>query len=71
MECYNLGMSVLIQLTRNVFILLAKHWERLQKKLDKVLCLIFIHYTGWVPLPCDCTDGEENKVHTVKNEKAH
>eukprot|EP00956_Cyclotella_meneghiniana_P043337 scaffold265196_cov109-Cyclotella_meneghiniana.AAC.1 len=42
--------------------------------MDKVLCVMFIHYAGWIPAPCDCTDGEENKVHddnAVERQSSH
>ena len=26
-------------------------------RMDKALCVTFIHYTGWVPPHCDCTRG--------------
>eukprot|EP00956_Cyclotella_meneghiniana_P027469 scaffold61595_cov38-Cyclotella_meneghiniana.AAC.3 len=43
-------------------------------QMDKVLCVMFIHYAGWIPAPCDCTDGEtKNKMHdyAVERQSSH
>jgi len=38
-------------------------------QLDTVICVVFIHFTGWVPTCCLCNNDENTgQGHTTKND---
>lgn len=39
-------------------------------ELDKTICVMFIHWTGWVPECCVCTEEENANARIIQNEKA-
>ena len=37
-------------------------------QMDKTVCAIFIHYTGWIPPKCDCTEQTTTTLNATNEE---
>ena len=42
-----------------------------QSQMDKTICMIFIHYKGFVPEPCDCNNTTAVEVETAAKRLDH